>query len=185
MDLGENEDENDFYGEFNDIVDQNIFGKNETNEDMHHNAYFEKINESEKNKPQTEFSKRPNPKNQMKRKNSLAENSSNILQKKTSRADGPTKKKKKTKNDMDLTLKNKTEIEYDKSERKKLIYEVYNQEEFFDDYPQPAESGDLINILNSDEAIPDTEVNETRQIYRTENNLNVPETFDMILSSNK
>ena len=66
MDLGENEDENDFYGEFNDIVDQNIFGKNETNEDMHHNAYFEKINESEKNKPQTEFSKRPNPKNQMK-----------------------------------------------------------------------------------------------------------------------
>ena len=185
MDLGENEDGNDFYLYFNDIVDQNVFGKNETNEDMHHNAKFEKINESEKNKPQTEFNKKLIPKNQEKRKSSLVENSLNILQKKTSRADGPTKKKKKTKNDMDLTLKNKTEIEYDKSKNEKLLYEMYNQEAFLDLYDQPAESGDFINLMNNDEAIPDTEVNETRQIYKTENNLNAPETFDMILTSNK
>ena len=86
---------------------------------------------------------------------------------------------------MDLTLKNKTEIEYDKSKNEKLLYEMYNQEAFLDLYDQPAESGDFINLMNNDEAIPDTEVNETRQIYKTENNLNAPETFDMILTSNK
>ena len=183
MELGENEDGNDFYDEFNDIVDQNAFGKNETNEDMHHNAFFEKINESERNKPQTEFNKKPNLKNQQKRKNSLAENPSNILQKKTSRVDGPTKKKKKTKNDMDLTLKNKTEIEYDKSKNEKVLYEMFNQEEaFLDLYDEPAESGDLANLMNS----AYTEVNkENLQIYKTENNLDIPESFDMILSSNK
>ena len=180
MDLGENEDGNDFYDEFNDIVDQNGFGKNETNEDMHHKAFFEKINESERNKPQTEFNKKPNPKNIIKRKNSLDEKPSNILQKKTSRADGPTKKKKKAKNDMDITLKNKTEIEYDKSN----IYEIFNREEeaFLDLYDEPADSGDLANLMNS----AYTEVNnEKLQIYKTENNLDIPESFDMILSSNK
>ena len=186
MDLGENEDGNDFYGDFNDYVDHdNRYGKNETNEEIHSNAIFEKINE-EKNKPQTEFSKKPNQKKQIKHKNSLAENSSNILQKKTNRDDESTKKKKKTKNDMELTLKNKTEIDYNKEDREKQFYDMFNQEEaYLDFYDQPAGTGDLANLMNSDEAIPDPEVNQTRQIYTTQNNFDVQETFNMVLSSRK
>ena len=84
---------------------------------------------------------------------------------------------------MDITLKNKTEIEYDKSKNEKLLYEIFNQEDaFLDLYDQPAESGDLANLMNS----AYTEVNKDKlQIYKTENNLDAPETFDMILSSNK
>ena len=189
MDLGENEGGN-FYGDFNDYVDHDGFAKNETNEEMHNNAKFEKIDESENNKPQTEFNKKPNPKIKIKRKNSLAGNLPSILQKKTNRADGPTKKKKKTKNDMDLTFKNKTEVEYDKSENEKKLYEIFNQEAcieqaFIDLYDQPAESGDFVNMMNSDEVIPDPEVNQTRQIYTTQNNFDVQETFNMVLSSRK
>ena len=185
----DNENDKDFYNEYDNYVDDNKFGKNETNEDKHYNGPFGMINELEK-KPQTELGKKPNHKNKINRKNSLAEKPSNVLKKKKNRPDEPTKKKKKTKIDkdeMEISVKNKTEIEYDKKEIEKKLYEDYNNNEipYYDFYDQPQESGDFANLMNSDEAFAGLEVNQTRQIYTTTNNFDVQETFNMILSSNK
>ena len=96
-------------------------GKKETGPETFKNkGLFEKIDESDQYKPQTEFNKNEkklDKKTSFARKGSLAGNSSKnlpkILWKKTNR-DEP----EKTKSEMDITLKNKTEFDKVESEKK-------------------------------------------------------------------
>ena len=162
---------------------------------------FEKIEDLKFDHHQTELNKdekKPKEKTKMKHKNSISGSSSNnlinVLQKKTNRDEGEkTKKKnkKKTKQDMDLTLKNKgktnTEInnyEDIKKENEKKIYEMFNYEHpFIDMYPDPqaSSSGDLFSMLNDDES--NVEVSQKKPVYNTQVNMDIPETFNMIISS--
>ena len=200
MELGEDEkekEEKDFFGDdYQNLVD-NIYnnpslgtGKNETGADSpHYNGIFEKINLDKY--PQTELSKDgKKEKTNLKHKNSVALNSSkeldNILNKKTNRDEKKNKKKRKTKTEMDITLKNKTEIncEEKKKENEKKIYEMFNQEPFFDVYGNADEigpSGDLYDMMNNDEANP--EVNQTKSVYTTQLNVDIQEAFNMVLTS--
>ena len=147
---------------------------------------FDKIDESDQYKPQTEYNKnekKMGKKASFARKRSLAGNLEKILKKKTNRDEPEVKKKEKTKSEMDFTLKNKTEV--DKEESEKKIYEMFNSNDLFFEYDEGRRNeSDLINLMDNDEAIPDTEVNVTRRIYTTQNNFDVQETFNMVLSSN-
>ena len=156
---------------------------------------FEKIDKIDNYHAQTELKKddkKFKDKNKLKHKNSVAGNSSNdlnkILQKKKTRGDeGVTKKKKKTKTEMDLTLKNnKTEInpEIKKKENEKKIYQMFTQEDeqFYDVYDENLTSGDLFNTMNDDDTI--AEVNKIRPEYKSQLNGDIPESLDMLISSN-
>ena len=200
MELGEDEkekEEKDFFGDdYQNLVD-NIYnnpslgtGKNETGVDSpYNNGIFEKINLDKY--PQTELSKDgKKEKGNLKHKNSVALNSSkeldNILNKKTNRDEKKNKKKRKTKTEMDISIKNKTEINYEekKKENEKKIYELFNQEAFYDVYGDGDEverADDLFELMNNDNGNP--EVNQTKSVYTTQINYNVQETFNMILSS--
>ena len=83
---------------------------------------------------------------------------------------------------MEITLKNKTEV--DKAQNEK-IYEMFNNDLFFDYDEGGRNDSELINLMDNDEAIPDPEVNITKKIYTTQNKFDVQETFNMILSKNK
>ena len=166
--------------------------KNDTGANTHkNNPKFDKNNDLEEYQyPQTELNKdkkKTKEKFKIKHKNSIAENSpefSKILQKKTSRAEAPTKKRKKTKSDMDFTLKNKTEVnrEDKKKEIESKVYSMYNQEHFFDIYDTPSSAtGDFFNSINEDEA--SAEVNNPKPIYNTTINNEIPESFKMCISS--
>ncbi len=165
--------------------------KNDTGANTHkNNPKFDKNNDLEEYQyPQTELNKdkkKTKEKFKIKHKNSIAENSpefSKILQKKTSRAEAPTKKRKKTKSDMDFTLKNKTEVnrEDKKKEIESKVYSMYNQEHFFDIYETPSATGDFFNSINEDEA--SAEVNNSKPIYNTTINNEIPESFKMCISS--
>ena len=166
-------------------------GKKETGPETFKNkGLFEKIDESDQYKPQTEFNKNEkklDKKTSFARKGSLAGNSSKnlqkILRKKTNRDDPEPKQKEKRKSEMDITLKNKTEV--DKVESEKKIYEMFNNNDLFLEYDEGGRNeSDLINLMDNDEAIPDPEVNITRRIYTTQNKFDVQETFNMVLSSN-
>ena len=157
-------------------------GKKETGPET-----FEKLDESDLHKPQTEFNKNEkkfDKKNSFVRKGSLAGNSSKnlpkILRKKTNREEPEPKKKEKTKSEMDITLKYKTEV--DKVESENKIYEMFNND-LFSEYEEGGRNeSDLINLMDNDEALPDPEVNVTRRIYTTQNNFDVQETFNMVLN---
>lgn len=191
--------EDGFYFGFENYVDSQskFIGKNESvmngspNKEM-----FEKIEDIKYDHHKTELNKdekKPKDKIKIKHKNSISGNSSNnlinVLQKKKNRDDGEkTKKKtkKKTKSEMDSTLKYKSELnlEAKKKDNEKKIYEMFNNEEpFLDLYKNPEESsGDLFDIINNDNA--NVEVSQKKQIYNTQVNKEIiPETFNMILSS--
>lgn len=198
-------EESDFFGlAYQDYIDSSskLTGKNEPGISGPPNkGMFEKIEDLKFDHHQTELNKdekKPKEKTKMKHKNSISGSSSNnlinVLQKKTNRDEGEkTKKKnkKKTKHDMDLTLKNKgktnTEInnyEDIKKENEKKIYEMFNYEHpFIDMYPDPqaSSSGDLFSMLNDDES--NVEVSQKKPVYNTQVNMDIPETFNMIISS--
>ena len=197
MELGE--DENILRDDYQNYVDNQNYnpsfgtGKNETGAESHHgHDIFEKFNDIDKYYPQTELrreDKKEKVKTNLKRKKSVIGNSSkdldNILNKKTSR-DEKIEKKKKNKSEMDFTLKYKTEINYEekKKENEKKIYELFNQEAFYDVYGDGDEverADDLFELMNNDNGNP--EVNQTKSVYTTQINYNVQETFNMILSS--
>ena len=162
-------------------------GKKETDlESFQKKGSFEKIDELDQYKPQTEFNKNEKKfgqKASFARKRSLAGNLEKILKKKTNRDEPEVKKKEKTKSEMDLTLKNKTEV--DKEESEKKIYEMFNSADLFFEYDEGGRNeSDLINLWDNDEAMPDPEVNVTRRIYTTQNKFDVQETFNMVLNSN-
>jgi len=158
-------------------------GKRETGpESFKNKGFFEKLDEGDHYKPQTEFNKNEkkfDKKTSFARKGSFAENS-NILKKKTNRDEPQAKKEEKMKSEMDITLKYKTEV--DKADDKK-VYEMFNNEPFLDFYEERNES-ELINLMDNDEVLPDPEVNITKKIYTTQNKFDVQETFNMILSKN-
>ena len=167
--------------------------KNETLKDyIDYKGDFEKINEIKYYHPQTELNKedqKTKKKNEIKHKNSINGNSSKdlfkILQKKTTRdGEKKTKKKKKTKTDMEISVKNKTEINYEdkKKENEKKLYDMFNNEAYIDVYEYPSPSGDLFNMIDKEE--PNAEVNQEKPIYNTQLNHEIPESFNMIISSN-
>ena len=190
MEPGVNED---FLGEdyqnFDAYKENEEFSIGTGPETFQNKGFFEKLEQSDQYKPQTEFNKNEKKLNQKPncaRKGSLAGNSSKnlpkILKKKTNRDEPEPKKKEKTKSEMDLTLKNKTEV--DKVESEKKIYEMFNNNDLFLEYDEGGRNeSDLINLMDNDEAIPDPEVNITRRIYTTQNKFDVQETFNMVLSS--
>ncbi len=198
MEEEKEKEEKDIFGEEYQNFDKPFFNvsqgtwKNDTGANTHkNNSKFDKNNDLEEYQyPQTELNKdkkRTKEKLKLKHKNSIAENSpglNKVLQKKTSRAEGPTKKKKKTKSDMDFTLQNKTEVnrEDKKKEIESKVYSMYNQEHFFDIYDTPSSAtGDLFNSINEDEA--SAEVNNPKPIYNTTINNEIPESFKMCISS--
>ena len=199
-------EENDIFSlAYQDYIDSSskLTGKNEPGISGPPNkGMFEKIEDLKFDHHQTELNKddkKPKEKPKIKHKNSISGNSStnliNVLQKKTNRDEGDkTKKKnkKKTKKEMDLTLKNKgktktnTEINYEdkKKENEKKIYEMFDCENpYIDMYEDPAasSSGDLFSMMNDDES--NVEVSQKKPVYNTQVNMDIPESFNMIISS--
>ena len=185
------------YQEYIDL-NQKYTGKNEIGMNESPNkGMFEKIQDLKFDHHQTELNKdekKTKEKIKMKHKNSISGNSSNnlinVLQKKTNREGGEkTKKKnkKKTKQEMDLTLKHrtKTEINYEdkKKENEKKIYEMFNDDQpFIDVYEdQIGSSGDLFDMMNNDDA--NVEVSQKKPVYNTQVSMEIPESFNMIISS--
>lgn len=120
------------------------------------------------------------------RKNSISGNSTKdlkngILKKKTSRCvDEIPKKKPKAKSDMDLTYKNKTEIN---REVNHTVYDKFNLEPFYNDlFEEKPPSGDLFDAMNNDD--PNAEVNQIKPEYKSQINPSLPESLNMIISSN-
>ena len=193
--------ENDIFGlDYQNYIDSNskLTGKNESVMNGSPNKpMFEKIEDIKIDHHQTELNKdekKPKEKTKMKHKNSIAGNSSNdlinVLQKKTNRDEGgkaKKKAKKKTKHEMDITSKHKTktEINYDekKKENEKKIYEMFNYEQpFIDIYEeQIGSSGDLFDMMNDDNS--NVEVSQKKPIYNTQVSMEIPESFNMIISS--
>ena len=186
--------ESDFFGDYNKFIGSSEI-KNGTCKENNPNE-LEKIDDvafhhqTELNKDEPKH--KDKEKNKLKHKNSMSGNSSNnlfkVLQKKTNREeDKKTKKKRKTKTDMDITLKNKTEVNYEdkKKENEQKIYEMFNceRDEFYDIYEEQAPSSDIYNMLNEEDGNP--EVNRERPIYNTQVNPEIPESFNMIISSNQ
>ena len=185
------------YQEYIDL-NQKYTGKNEIGMNESPNkGMFEKIQDLKFDHHQTELNKdekKTKEKIKMKHKNSISGNSSNnlinVLQKKTNREGGEkTKKKnkKKTKQEMDLTLKHrtKTEINYEdkKKENEKKIYEMFNDDQpFIDVYEDKiGSSGDLFDMMNNDDA--NVEVSQKKPVYNTQVSMEIPESFNMIISS--
>lgn len=209
MHLEEDENKDDIFGEdyknYDILPNLNISkltGKNEKNETVMENSpnkpLFEKIEEKEFENfhHQTELNKddkKGKEKPKTKHKKSFAgeslKDSSNILKRKTTREyeeKGKKKdKNKKTKSKMDSIPKNpRTELNYEdiKKENEKKIYEAFNQDQFYDMYEERSpEAGDLLNLMNEEEA--NAEVNKNKPSYYTQVNSNIPETFNMIISS--
>ena len=198
----ENREEKDFFGlDFQNYIDKEPFnanpsmgtGKNETGTNTPgNNSMFDKIDELNNYHPQTELKKdgiKIKEKYKLKHKNSIAVNSSNdlskTLQKKKARGDAPTKKRKKTKSEMDFTLKTRTEInpEIKKKERDKKFYEMFNQEHYYDVYDDDAPNDDMLNMMNDDD--PNAEVNKIQPEYKSQMNSSIPESLDMVISTNK
>ena len=203
MDLGEDIEDSNVIGDYQDFIN-GPQPNNEINQikigtfkDCHSNqGMLEKIDDFRNYHHQTELNKedqKTKGNKKIKRKNSFSGNTSNeqfkALQKKTNR-DGEKKAKKKKKtitdNNMDFTLKNKTEInnyEEKKKENEKKIYDAFNNEDFYNVYddPQNDASGDLFNLMNEEQNI--NEVNQSFPRYNTQMNREIPESFNMIISS--
>jgi hypothetical protein len=137
--------------------------------------------------PQTELNKNPQKiKDRINHKMNNEKNSSSdklpkVLQKKTSRIEGP-KKKRRTKTKMDITLKSKTEVASE--DKKKNYFQEFTHENFYDLYdPKPSDSGDLFNDFNNDD--PNAEVNKIMPSYSSVINNSIPESFDMVISENQ
>ena len=202
MDLEEDANEQNVIGDYQNFLEEPQYldeinqKKNDTLKDnASNNDIFEKINEIGNFHHQTELNKedlKTKEHKKIKHKNSISGNSTNdlfkALKKKTNReGEKRAKKKKKTKTDnMDFSLKNKTELnnyEDIKKENEKKIYDAFNNEEYFDVYgdQQQDPSGDLFNLMNEEHTI--NEVNQSRPVYNTQMDREIPESFNMIISS--
>ena len=201
MDLEEDTNEQNVIGDYQNfleepqVLDKINQKRNDTLKDsVSNNDIFEKINDLENYHHQTELNKedlKTKEHKKIKHKNSISGNSSNdlfkALKKKTNReGEKRTKKKKKTKTDnMDFSYKNKTELnnyEDKKKENEKKIYDAFNNEEYYDVYEdqQQEASGDLFNLMNEEHTI--NEVNQSRPVYNTQMDREIPESFNMIIS---
>jgi hypothetical protein len=70
-----------------------------------------------------------------------------------------------------------------KKENEKKIYEMFNYEQpFIDVYEeQVGSSGDLFDLMNDDNS--NVEVSQKKPIYNTQVSMEIPESFNMIISS--